>query len=145
MKTRILLLTSLIILSAAIPILSQETQPISSAAVFAPIQAARNGESTTNADDVCEQRLLKVLDALEKAEKTIGFFQLERESRQRLDAANAELLKIKDLIIAEQTKLIELLRNEKKGSKVWRVLKKIASYAEKILLIYIGVQAGRGL
>lgn len=96
-------------------------------------------------DDVCEQRLLKALDALEKAEKALGAAMSEIDARKKLDALKDQWIAVKDLIIQEQDKLIKLLQSQKKSNSVWSRIKRVLEIAEKAALIGIGVWVGRGL
>jgi hypothetical protein len=52
------------------------------------------------------QRLEKVLDALEQAEKVVEILQAEILNRQKLAKLNEDLIVKKDEIISNQTKLI---------------------------------------
>lgn len=61
---------------------------------------------------MCDQRLAKTLDALEKAEKLIAALDAEIAARKRLDEVNGQLLVSKEAIIAEQSKMIEILRKQ---------------------------------
>lgn len=105
-----------IILFAAIPTLSQETPRTNTVAGSARTVPASSGGNVTAissaTDDVCEQRLLKALDALEKAERLVAALDAEITSRKKLDAVNAEILKAQDTVIDEQAKLIEILRKQ---------------------------------
>lgn len=107
---------------AAIPILSQETPPvpkINSASVSVSTAAASNGGKLIGASTDCEQdlatanqRLLKTLDALEQAEKSLTALQSEIAAREKLSMIDAELLKKKDEIISNQEKLIKILEKQ---------------------------------
>jgi hypothetical protein len=103
---------------------------------------ATNGVAST-ADDVCEQRLLKALDALDKAEKALAFATSEIDARVRLDALKDQLIAVKDTIISAQDELIKRL--QKKDTGVWARVKKILTIAEKAALIAVGIYVGRGL
>jgi hypothetical protein len=94
-------------------------------------------------DDVCEQRLLKTLDALDKAEKALGFAVNEIDARAKLDALKDQLIAVKDTIISAQDELIKRL--QKKDTGVWARVKKILTIAEKAALIAVGIYVGRGL
>lgn len=111
----------LIVLAGLIPALSQETPRTSSAENSAATVRATSGGNDTRAtpatDDVCEQRLLKTLDALDKAERVIAALEAEIAARKRLDAVNEEILAAKTAVIAEQAKMIDLLRKQT-GRKV---------------------------
>jgi len=95
--------------------------------------------------DQCEQRLDKVLDALEKAEKALGAAVNEIEQRKRLDELKDRYLAVKDLIIAEQEKLIQFYQKNEKQKGFKARLKQVLAIAEKIALIALGVSVGRGL
>lgn len=110
------------ILAGAIPAYSQASTPKTSTAEnSASIQRASNGASEIPAssatDDVCDQRLVKTLDALDKAERVIAALEAEIAARKRLDGVNAEILAAKNAVIAEQEKLIGLLKKQT-GRKV---------------------------
>lgn len=111
----------LMILAALIPALSQETPRTSSAENSAATVRATSGgndiPATRATDDVCDQRLLKTLDALDKAERVIAALEAEIAARKRLDAVNEEILAAKDAVIAEQAKMIGLLKKQT-GRKV---------------------------
>jgi hypothetical protein len=101
-----------------------------------------SGAASTT-DDVCEQRLLKTLDALDKAEKALAFAVNEIDARAKLDALKDQLIGVKDLIISSQDELIKRL--QKKDTGVWARVKKILTIAEKAALIAVGIYVGRGL
>lgn len=118
-KIQTLLWAVLITLSTVTAIHSQETQPINSAAVSASIQVATNGAKQTSVKNDCEtelseanQRLLKTLDALEKAERAISALQAELKARESLDKINDDLLIKKDEIIKNQADLIKILEKQ---------------------------------
>jgi hypothetical protein len=94
-------------------------------------------------DDVCEQRLLKTLDALDKAEKALGFAVNEIDARAKLDALKDQLIAVKDLIISSQNELIKRL--QKKDTGIWSRVKRVLSIAEKALILGVGIYVGRGL
>jgi hypothetical protein len=103
----------------------------------------RSSVVSSSRDDVCEQRLNKALDALDKAEKALNFAMTEIDARKQLDALKDQYIAVKDLIIAEQDKLIKRL--QKGDNSVWGRVKKILGIAEKALLVGIGIYVGRGL
>lgn len=100
---------------------------------------AASGEKPA-ADDVCEQRLLKALDALEKAEQSLTLSVNENTARAKLDALKDQYIAVKDLIIAEQDKYIDRLLKKKNG--LWAKVKKALEVAEKIALVALGVYLG---
>jgi hypothetical protein len=114
----------------------------SRATALAP-SGVSSGLRSSASDDVCEQRLNKALDALDKAEKALNFALSEIEARKQLDALKDQYIAVKDLIIAEQDKLIKRLT--KKDDSVWGRVKRILGIAEKALLIGIGIYVGKGL
>ena len=123
---------------------STATAQTVSASDFPTIAPATNGAARAS-DDVCEQRLLKALDALEKAEKALGAARSEIDARKKLDSLKDQWIAVKDLIIQEQDKLIKLLQSQKKGNSIWSRIKRVLEIAEKVALIGIGVWVGRGL
>jgi hypothetical protein len=82
---------------------------------------AQNGDAET----VYNQRLLKVLDALEKAESLIQVLENEIEARKRLETINNQIIEAKDTQIAEQKKLIAILekQSQRKLSILWGIVK----------------------
>lgn len=125
---------------------SRATAQISSALDFRAIPLAETikpSTASTVADDVCEQRLLKALDALEKAEKALGAAINEIEARKRLDALKDELLAAKDQYIADVLADNKFLRNKLEGPK--SKLRKVFERIEKILLLGAGIYIGKGI
>ena len=123
---------------------------ISSTATGQTIGSVATSQTTRAASDSCEdqlkvalERLDKTLDAYEKATKALGFAQDEISARKQLDVLKDQVLAVKDLIIAEQDKLIKRLM--KNDNSLWGRVKKILSIAEKALMIGIGVYIGKGL
>lgn len=120
-RIRILPGVILIVLAGLIPALSQETPRTSSAVNSAATVRATSGgndiPATRATDDVCDRRLLKALDALDKAERVIAALEAEIAARKRLDAVNEEILAAKTAVIAEQAKMIDLLKKQT-GRKV---------------------------
>ena len=110
-----------IILAGLIPAFSQETPKISSAENSASTRRASNGASvipvSCATDDLCEQRLLKALDALEKAERLVTALEAENAALRRLNAVNEQILTAKEAVIAEQVKLIEIYKKQS-GRKI---------------------------
>lgn len=92
---------------------------------------------------VALERLDKTLDAYEKATKALGSAVDEINARKTLDALKDQYIAVKDLIIAEQDKLIKRL--QKNDNSVWGRIKKLLKIAEKVALIAIGIYVGRGL
>lgn len=141
-KVKLILISLLIGIAASLPATAQTvsadaslaTRPVNIGATLSP-------KLNSNALDECEQRLLKTLDALEKSEALLSFKDQEIEAHKRLAAVNNELLKIKDLIIAEQYKLINVLTHKK--NSLWAKVKKLLALAEKIALVAAGVYLGR--
>lgn len=111
----------LIILAGLIPAFSQETPKISSAENSASTRRALNGASvipvSCATDDLCEQRLLKALDALEKAERLVTALEAENAALRRLNAVNEQILVAKETVISEQIKLIEIYKKQS-GRKI---------------------------
>lgn len=106
----------------------------------ATIQPVLSGARPTNADDVCEQRLLKALDALEKSEALIGFKDKEIAARVNLEALYKQAIEVKDLIIKFQDELIRKL--QKPNSGFMGRLKSILRTAERVILLAAGVYVG---
>jgi pimeloyl-CoA synthetase len=129
-----MLLMSLLILTASTAVYSQETQRTDSALV---------SQTTALAQDVNEQRLLKTLDALEKAEKALGYALDEIEARKRLDELKDRIIAVKNTIIEAQDELIRRLQKKDRG--LVAALKKALKVAEKVVLIGLGAYLGRGL
>jgi Tfp pilus assembly protein PilX len=71
------------------------------------------------------QRLVKTLDNLEKAESLIKTLESEIEARKRLEATNNEIIKAKDNVIEEQKKLIEIYKSQsqRKIQFLWGLVK----------------------
>lgn len=67
----------------------------------------------------------------------------EINSRKQLDALKDQYIAVKDLIIAEQDRLIKRLVGG--SNSIWGRVKKILDIAEKAILIGIGIYVGRGL
>jgi hypothetical protein len=141
-KTQMKLLAIFAILLIATALHSTATAQTVSASDSRMTVPATNGVAST-ADDVCEQRLLKALDALDKAEKALAFATSEIDARVRLDALKDQLIAVKDTIISAQDELIKRL--QKKDTGVWARVKKILTIAEKAALIAVGIYVGRGL
>lgn len=125
---------------------SRATAQISSVPDSRATALVSSGESPIRpsaTDDVCEQRLLKALDALDKAEKALGAAVNEIDARKRLDGLKNELLAAKDQYIADVLADNKFLRNKLEGPK--SKLRKIFERIEKVLLLGAGVYIGRGL
>ncbi len=69
--------------------------------------------TTRPADDVCNQRLAKTLDALDAAESTIKTLQVAIETQNKLAEINDRLVAKKDEIIKSQNDLIKTYDKEK--------------------------------
>ena len=113
-----------------------------------------NGERSTlrtfsvrNADDcaaqleTATQRLLKTLDALEKAEALVGFKDAEIAAKDRLIALQKEFVAVKDQIIAAQGELIQFYQKQRNKGKFRAVLEKV----QKVLVLAAGIYIGKGL
>ncbi len=90
--------------------------------------------------ETATQRLLKSLDALEKAEAVVGFKDAEIAAKDRLIDLYKQAIAVKDLIISYQDDLIKRLK--KPNSGFMGRLKQILSIAEKAALIAVGVYVG---
>lgn len=104
------------------------------------LSGARPTAPVSTADDVCEQRLLKALDALEKAEALIGFKDKEIAARVNLEALYKQAIEVKDLIIKFQDELIRKL--QKPSSGFMGRLKSILKTAERVLIMAAGIYVG---
>lgn len=94
-------------------------------------------------DDVCEQRLLKALDTLDKAEKALGHALNESEARKRLDDLKNELLAAKDQLIKDVLADNKFLRDSRNSTK--SKLRKFFDTVQKIALLAAGIYVGKGL
>lgn len=93
--------------------------------------------------DVLTQRLDKVLDAYEKASKSLSFSQAENEARKTLDGLKNELLAAKDQYIKDILADNDFLRKQVHPSK--SALRKFFDGVEKVLIFVAGVLVKRGL
>lgn len=93
----------------------------------------KNGVSlaVSSVDDICEQRLLKALDALDKAEKAIASAQNEIEARKTLEGLYKEWIAVKDQMIAAQGELIKFYQKSQTKSGLRKFFEKV----EKVLLV----------
>lgn len=91
--------------------------------------------------EVSSQRLLKTLDALEKAEALIGFKDKEIAARVNLENLYKQAIEVKDLIIKFQDELIRKL--QKPNSGFMGRLKSILKTVERVILVAAGVYVGR--
>lgn len=122
---------------------SQVIAPSGSAADSLATVRVQGGDSTiptSSVDDICEQRLLKAMDALEKAEKALGFAQDEIAARARLDALKDQIIAVKDIIIQQQDVLIKRLSKNDTGFKARLI--SLLKTAERIALVALGVYLG---
>jgi parvulin-like peptidyl-prolyl isomerase len=119
--TRILPLIISIMLFGATATLTKAQQRTDSVQDSKTTALAQNGDAET----VYNQRLLKVLDALEKAESLIQVLENEIEARKRLETINNQIIEAKDTQIAEQKKLIAILekQSQRKLSILWGIVK----------------------
>lgn len=109
---------------------------------IAPVSLGEKAGPTSTADDVCEQRLLKAMATLEKAERALNSALTEIDARKALEGLYKEWIAVKDMIIAEQNKLITLLQKEKKGNSIKDRLMTVLKIAEKVALIAAGILIG---
>lgn len=91
--------------------------------------------------EIATQRLLKTLDALEKAEALVGFKDAEIAAKDRLIALQKEFVAVKDQIIAAQADLIKFYQAQRNKGKFRTVLEKV----QKILVLAAGIYIGKGL
>lgn len=103
MRIRLLIISAIFCAAIAINIKAQ-TQENGSVKSFPTTQAA---------DDVCNQRLAKTLDALDAAESTIKTLQVVIEAQNKLAEINDRLVVKKDEIIKSQNDLIKTYDKEK--------------------------------
>jgi phage-related minor tail protein len=75
--------------------------------------SAKSSPTTQAADEVCNQRLAKTLDALEAAELTVKLQQAALEAQQKLAEANEKIIAKKDEIIENQADLLKIYEKEK--------------------------------
>lgn len=79
---------------------------------------------------------------LEKAERALNSALTEIDARKALEGLYKEWIAVKDMIIAEQNKLITLLQKEKKGNSIKDRLMTVLKIAEKVALIAAGILIG---
>lgn len=91
--------------------------------------------------EIATQRLLKTLDALEKAEALVGFKDQEIAAKDKLIALQKEFVAVKDQIIAAQGELIKFYQAQKTKGKFRAVMEKI----QKVLVLAAGIYIGKGL
>jgi len=91
--------------------------------------------------EIATQRLLKTLDALEKAEALVGFKDQEIAAKDRLIELQKEFVAIKDQMIAAQGELIKFYQAQKTKGKFRSVMEKI----QKVLVLAAGIYIGKGL
>lgn len=91
--------------------------------------------------ETANARLLKTLNALEKAERLVSAKDLELVATQRLIDLYKQAIEVKDLIIKFQDEAIKKMSKRGWMSK----LKDALGVATKIALIISGVLIGRGL
>jgi predicted transglutaminase-like cysteine proteinase len=109
MKIQTLLITILLILCGAILTATQaQAQTTNSAPDSQTTRAAPNGEECA----VCNKRLEKTLDALDKSERLSVAKDEQIKVRDERESVNVALLKKKDEIIAAQEKLLKLAQKK---------------------------------
>lgn len=138
-QLQITLLTLCTILTLGIAVHSQETPINGSVSASQPTVRASSTSDCFKDLEIANARLLKALDGLDKAGGVIASFQAEREAYKRLLDLDKQLLAVKDLIIAEQDKMIKLLGKPKSQ---WR---KLLETAQKVAIVATGILIGRGL
>ncbi len=87
--------------------------------------SAKNSLKIQAADDICNQRLAKTLDALEAAESAIKSLQMTIEAQQKLAEINNEIITKKDELTKNQSDLLKIYDREK-GTTIsffWGLLK----------------------
>jgi hypothetical protein len=75
--------------------------------------SAKSSPKIQPADDVCDQRLAKTLDALDAAEATVRTLQALIEAQNKLAETNDAVIAKKDEIIKSQSDLIKTYEKEK--------------------------------
>lgn len=75
--------------------------------------SAKSSPATQVADEVCNQRLAKTLDALEAAELTIKSQQSALDAKRKLAEINEAIIHKKDEIIKNQADLVKIYEKEK--------------------------------
>ncbi len=125
--TRISLTIILLILSSATAVFSQAQKPATNSAnATGTIQAAPNGVNITSDDDlvVCNQRLTKVLEELESAEKLIANLKELSAKQTELNTANNQIIATQNGVIAAQKDLIKIYeaRPRKKTKILWGLI-----------------------
>ena len=133
--------TALIVTAAALMAAGQTVSAPDSRVTAPASNGVAHAGSNANSQDLCEQRLLKTLDALDKAEKALGQALNEIEARKNLDALKDQLIGVKDLIISEYQKLVEV-KDKKIARSKWKAFLAIL---EKAAMIAAGILIGRGL
>lgn len=129
----------LLILTFAHQSVHAQTGSAQDSAATAPVLS---GVRFMSADDLatCESRLLKVLDALEKAEALVGFKDREIAARVEIESLYKQAIAVKDLIIKFQDEYIQRLQKNEKGFMAR--LKSILKVAERVALIAVGIYIG---
>lgn len=106
LKTILIKLCIILILSCAATAININGQTRDNA-------SAKNSPTTQAADEVCNQRLAKTLDALEAAELTIKLQQSALEAERKLADINEAIIRKKDEIIKNQADLLKIYEKEK--------------------------------
>lgn len=75
--------------------------------------SAKSFPTTQAADDICNRRLAKTLDALEAAELTVKTLQAATQAQNKLLSINDDIISKKDEIIKSQNELIKNYDKEK--------------------------------
>lgn len=110
---RILLWAILITASIGIAGASKATAQTGSVPDSPTTQPAPSGD----ASEVCNSRLLKALDGLDRAEAVIATLQDQHKADQKLNAKNDDIIANRDKTIADQDKLIKQYE-KRKGTTV---------------------------
>ena len=107
------MLKTILIRLFIITILSCAVTAINIAGQTQATVSAKNSQPTQAADEICNQRLAKILDALEAAELTIKTLQATTEAQSKLAAVNEAIIAKKDELIKNQADLLKIYEKEK--------------------------------
>lgn len=147
LKIKLTVLTPILLtLFCGIQIRSQEIPTALSAGISVVTAPASNGVKATNAADTCEERLatanarlLKALDAYEKAIALVDSKDAQIAAMRTLDGLQKEYIAVKDQMIADLQADNKFLRGGQTKSKLRRTLETL----EKIGLVGAGIYLGR--
>ncbi len=147
-RIRLLMLFTIALIGTVTHLAAQApTASVKDSPVTALASRGEKAVQIQTVDDDCTssvtaQRLCKTLDALEKAEKALGFAMDEIAARKVLNDLKNELIAVKDLYIADVLADNAFLRKANQPT-VKSKIRKILETAEKILLVAAGIYLGR--